>query len=134
MPLKSRRMKMCDAWCHSVGLYLCSLSTSAANEMFEGARPPTLVHRRIKAVFCHGSSCTGTRSSYTSFVDTTCGIFLFGSPQFAWCSPCCTFETSDPRQTWILLWEFILYKGKKLYRAGRKGRRSRADHLVPRSL
>ena len=33
----------------------------------------------------------------------------------------------------ILLWEFILYEEKKLYRAGRKGRRSRADHLVPRS-
>ena len=33
----------------------------------------------------------------------------------------------------ILLWEFLLYEEKKLYRAGRKGRRSRADHLVPRS-
>ena len=33
----------------------------------------------------------------------------------------------------ILLWEFLLFTEKKLYRAGRKGRRSRADHLVPRS-
>ena len=33
----------------------------------------------------------------------------------------------------ILLWEFLLFMEKKLYRAGRKGRRSRADHLVPRS-
>ena len=80
MQLKSRRMKMSDAWCHSVGLYLCPLSMSTANEMFAGARSPTPVHRRIKAVFCHGSTCIGTRSSYTSFVDTTCGIFLFGSP------------------------------------------------------
>ena len=32
-----------------------------------------------------------------------------------------------------LLWEFLLYKEKKLCFVGRKGRRSRADHLVPRS-
>eukprot|EP00963_Diacronema_lutheri_P009011 scaffold798_cov367-Pavlova_lutheri.AAC.12 len=33
----------------------------------------------------------------------------------------------------IPLWEFLLYWEKKLYRAGRQGRRSRTDRLVPGS-